>query len=160
MARNREILFCLGCGETDPKEISDSTQRLPFCKSCLKEHRQGHGIFIDDQAKQIAAKRWLEARLLNGEPRSNSIASLRCVADPDESYLGSYFYEAEMRNNLTMGVMPSGSLWINDHDNQVYEVLGSIGEKQNLLPVSSWRLKKLEARFPRLKRALSSPAVY
>lgn len=101
----------------------------------------------------------MESRLINGEPRSRNIPSLRCVADPDNCYLGSYFYEAEMRNNLSVGVMPSGSLWINDRDHRIYEVYGVQEETQKLMPVTSDRIKGMEKRFPRLRRAISNPGV-
>ena len=94
-----------------------------------------------------------------GETRNDSIPSLRCVADPDDCYLGSYFYEAELKANLKVGVMPSGSLWLNDHDRKVYEVYGMEGEEQQLLAVSPVRLKRMEMRFPRLNRALTSAGV-
>jgi len=92
-------------------------------------------------------------------PEIKKVVSLRCVADPANAYLGSHFYRVELNKSLLDGVMPSGSLWLNDHDRKVYEVLGEIGKMQELFVVSEKRLKLMESRFPRLRRAISNPMV-
>lgn len=95
----------------------------------------------------------------NGKPRREHIASYRCVADPDRHFLGRYFFAGEFDASLTDGVMPTGSLWLNDHSLEVFEVDGEVGEHQQLVRVGEKRLRLLEARFPRLRRALSNPQV-
>lgn len=64
------------------------------------------------------------------------------------------------KESLERGLMPSGSLWVNDHTQTVGEVLGETGFPQEFLTVGSKRLKKLEARFPRLRRAISNAQLY
>lgn len=133
--------------------MAKATERMPFCKSCRSDFK---GRIGREDGLRLA----MQARLVNGESRNKIFPSLRCVADPDNCYLGSYFYEVELKKNLDTGVMPSGSLWLNDHDKKIYEIWGSVGEKQQLLVVDPRRIRGLEARFPRLRKALSSPTVY
>jgi hypothetical protein len=100
-------------------------------------------------------------RLLAGKPRNRHVPSLRCVAEPRQGgYLGSYFFVMEFKRSMSEGLMPSGSLWLNDHTQEVFQVCGADLEPQKLVLVGPDQLKLLESRFPRLKRAISSPALY
>lgn len=105
------------------------------------------------------------ARMLNGGARNAGVPSLRCVAEPyhegeEGGYLGSYFYLREFKHSINEGLMPSGSLWLNDHTQEVFEVYGEELKPQELLLVSRRQLKLLHSRFPRLERAIISPALY
>lgn len=128
------------------------------CVSCLE---RDDSLFYHTHRDHLEADRLSEQKekLDNATPRNKKVISLRCVADPDSTYLGSYFYRVELTKSLLDGVMPSGSLWLNDHDRRVYEVLGEIGKMQELFVVSEKRLKLMESRFPRLRRAISNPMV-
>ncbi len=101
----------------------------------------------------------VEVRILSGGPRNVNIPSLRCVADPEDNYLGSFFFEKDFVESLKDGVFPSGSLWINDHNRSIFEVLGIEGEDFTFHMVGRTRLRLLESRFPRLKRAISNAQV-
>ena len=87
--------------------------------------------------------------------RNANAPSVRCVADPSNVFLGRYFFQKEFERSVKNAIMPSGSLWINDHTFKVLEVNGVEGEDQELLPVGEKRLKLLETRFPQLGRELS-----
>lgn len=128
------------------------------CVACL--HRTDT-LFFHGHRDHIEADRLNEQKnkFNNGIPRNKKVVSLRCVADPANAYLGSYFYRVELAKSLLDGVIPSGSLWLNDHDKRVYEVLGEIGKIQELFIVSERRLRLMESRFPRLRRAISNPMV-
>ena len=132
--------------------------KLWRCISCLE---RDDSIFYHTHNDHIEADRLKEQKekLDSGVHRNKKVVSLRCVADPDDSYLGSQFYRVELTKSLLDGVMPSGSLWLNDKDSRVYEVLGEIGKLQELFVVSERRLKLMESRFPRLRRAISNPTV-
>ncbi|NGX46523.1 MAG: hypothetical protein K940chlam2_01715 [Chlamydiae bacterium] len=132
--------------------------KLWKCVSCLDRDAE---LFFHSYKDHLESDRLNEQKnkLEKGTPRNKKVVSLRCVADPANAYLGSYFYRVELTKSLLDGVMPSGSLWLNDHDRRVYEVLGEIGKIQELYIVSKKRLKLMEARFPRLRRAISNPTV-
>ena len=103
--------------------------------------------------------------MLGGGARNAGVPSLRCVAEPRHGgeqggYLGSYFYFKEMSYSVGEGLMPSGSLWLNDHTQEIFEVYGEELRPQKLLLVGRRQLKLLHSRYPRLERAISSPAVY
>jgi hypothetical protein len=113
----------------------------------------------------VAALGKREARILGGGARNANAPSLRCVAEPyhfgeQGGYLGSYFYLTEFRYSISEGLMPSGSLWLNDHTQEIFEVYGEELEPQELLLVGRQQLKLLHSRYPRLERAISSPALY
>ncbi len=127
----------------------------PRCDECFDKNLDRRLIFL--QPPKPSPR---EIRILKGEPRNAWLPSLRCLAEPHpEGYLGSYFFLREFERSMSEGVMPSGSLWINDHTNEVFEVYGEDLEPQELLLVSPRQLRLLHSRFPRLERALSNPAV-
>ena len=113
---------------------------------------------MDTDTNEYGLSRFQE-RLINGEARRDHIASFRCVADPEDNFLGRYFYQGEFDASLEEGVMPTGSVWLNDHNHDVFEVKGDVGEAQRLAKVDPSRLKMLELQYPRLRRALSNPLV-
>ncbi len=149
----------MDCGVVETgrsKKMSGSILNEPRCDRCYGLNcKSAKPIFfipkIDPKAK----------RLLEGHPRNRHVPSLRCVAEPhQEGYLGSYFFVKEFARSMSEGLMPSGSLWLNDHTQEVFEVYGADLEPQELLLVGPDQLKLPESRFPRLKRAISSPALY
>jgi hypothetical protein len=127
----------------------------PRCDKCFEEKLDKKLIFLLPERPPPR-----ETRILKGRPRNAWLPSLRCLAEPrPEGYLGSYFFLRDFERSMIDGVMPSGSLWINDHTNEVFEVYGEDLKPQELLLVSPRQLKLLHSRYPRLERALSSPAV-
>jgi hypothetical protein len=147
---------CHICNEEDPDKFVGEKHRCIDCSEIMEAARfEGLLNTIADPIRMVREK-----RILNGQPRRADHPSFRCVADPQEGFLGSFFFGGIMDKNIEAGVMPSGSLWVNDHDSKVYEVMGALGEPQELLPVGKERIKLLEARFPRLRRALCNPGVY
>jgi hypothetical protein len=77
---------------------------------------------------------------------------MKCVADPSKAFTGRFFYLREFERSIEKGVLPSGSLWLNDHSEKVFEVLGVEGERQQMVIVGRKRLKLLGSRFPMMKR--------
>ncbi len=133
-----------------------TTSGTPKCSYCRSKDRP---LF------RVAEVHKRSARMLSGRARNANVASLRCVAEPYHGediggYLGSYFYIRELKYSMTEGLMPSGSLWLNDHTQEIFEVYGEELEPQKLLLVGRQHLKLLHSRFPRLERTISSPAIY
>lgn len=96
-------------------------------------------------------------RLANGGKRDSQHASLKCIVDPgDGVFFGSFFFEGQFNASLKEGVFPSGSLWYNDHEEKVYEVLGEAGVEQEVFAVGKKRLKMMESRYPRLRYLIPS----
>jgi len=144
---------CVSCGEDDPDKLEEYRKGIRTrCFSC----RDAINDLMDEPPSGLTK---YQTKLVNGGPRRDHIASYRCVADPANQFLGRYFYQGEFEENLNEGIMPTGSVWLNDHSNDVFEVGGPEGELQQLLKVGPKRLKRLETRFPRLRRALSNPLV-
>ena len=132
---------------------SSGTPRCSYCRS------------KDRPIYHVAELGIREARMLSGKARNANVASLRCVAEPYHGeeiggYLGSYFYAKELKHSMSEGVMPSGSLWLNDHTQEIFEIYGEELGPQELLLVGHGQLKLLHNRFPRLERTINSPAIY
>jgi len=160
---------CDDCGDDNPESFKGASKRQTsrihqrwLCNSCYLKHSEKVRSSANNDyliAKRESNKRKRELELLNGAPLSKRYPSYRCVADPTECFLGSYMTETQMDEGRETGVYPSGSLWLNDHTQEVFEVLGLVGEHQDFLIVGPKRLRLMESRFPRLRRALCNPAV-
>ena len=92
--------------------------------------------------------------------RNANAPTVRCIADPTNTFTGRYFFKKEFERSVKNAVMPSGSLWLNDHTLGVIEVHGIEGEAQKIIPVGLKRLKLLGSRFPKLERELSVATGY
>ena len=158
---------CDQCGTDDPVDFY-SIMKKPrpngswLCVICLRKEKDELDARCSvywQVLKRERSRRVREKRIMAGAPFSQKYACYRCVADPSQCYLGSYMSETQMTYGTKMGVYPSGSLWLNDHTSEVFEVLGIVGEHQDFLIVGSRRLKLMESRFPRLRRALCNPGV-
>lgn len=148
---------CKICGTTEGTLFSDKYKKGFMCGPCSdfssKAARYGR------EYSNSAYKRERLARMASGEARHNTWPTYRCVADPENVFLGSMFFEKQFMPSVEEGHWTTGSLWLNDHEQKVYEILGVEGDRQELTPVSDERLALMKMRFPRLKRALSNPTV-
>ncbi len=148
---------CKKCGTKDGPLISTEHKKGLMCGPCFDYASQA--ARYGREYSVAADRRKKLAKMASGEARHNNWPTYRCVADPENIFLGSMFFEKQFMPSIEEGHLTTGSLWLNDHEQRVYEVLGVEGDHQELAPVSDRRLTLMEMRFPRLKRALSNPAV-
>jgi len=158
---------CDNCGSDDPAHFRGAQKPYRaedrwLCFSCNKEwhdemRMSAEMSYWNNIEGREAAKRKREKELLEGRPLHKNYAYYRCVADPDDHFLGSYFSKSWMK--VSINSMPTGSLWLNDHTNEVSEIKENGDESKELVIINDDRIAELEKYFPRLRRAISNPAV-
>lgn len=158
---------CDHCGTDNPAYFEGAQKPYRaddkwLCFSCDRNwheemRRSAEESYWNNIEGREKARRKREQELMAGRPLHKNYASYRCVADPDDHFLGSYFSKSSMR--FSVNCMPTGSLWLNDHTMEISEIKENGDETKDLIIIDDKRIKELEDRFPRLRRAICNPAV-
>lgn len=116
---------------------------------------------LEGSTQAIRRRKRTEDAIANGErPRFICAVSFLCLIDPMEHYTGSYLLRGQFHISLGMGNLPPGSLWLNDHERRVYEVVGQEGLPQESKRIGKVRLRALKKIHHRLNVTLCRQKVY